>query len=690
MSDSQALDRLCAHYGIAAGYEDNQGRKQRTPDGTRRTLLQGMGVAAGNVETERRSLAEALDREWTRILPPAVVVRQDQHALELPLSLPEGGEDRPDRWVLTEENGDTRDDSLDLGGLQIAKQRLIRGQTWLLRHIRVPPPRQLGYHRLELFCETAGAPLAATTLILAPPRCYLPEGVCGERRSWGLATQLYAVRSARNWGIGDFTDLTRLVELTAEAGAGVLAPSPLHALFPGRPEHCDPYQPSSRLFLNVLHIDLEAIPEVVECEELRSEIAQEGFQALFRALRSASLVDYAAVAKTKLDVLARLYQHFREHHLEPGSERVGAFHAFREAQGEPLCRFALFEALAEHLGAAAGAQLPVNDWPEPYRRADSTEVADFAAEHTARIDFFAWLQWQAHQQLQAAGRRSLDLRLALGLCADLAVGAAPDGADVWAERDIYVEGASIGTPPNDSDPEGQDRPVLAWHPVALREAAYGPFIDALRANMRDAGALCIDQIALLDRLYLIPAGMDPDAGTYVAYSFEDLLGVLALESQRSQCQVIGGNPSAAAYATREELVESGILSFGCLYFGRDGDGGFLQPSDFEPQTVVSTSTYDLPTLTGFWRGSDLELRRTLGLFADEREYEAPLLRRSNDRARLLLALGRAGLLPEDHGADPIAVPELTPEHIRAISVYLARTPARLLLIQTFDLLGEED
>jgi (1->4)-alpha-D-glucan 1-alpha-D-glucosylmutase len=684
------LDRLCAHYGIAAGFQDVHGGTRRASDATRRALLRAMGVPSGDAETERQSFEQAIDREWVRILPPVTVVREDAQALGLSLALPEDRDLAPVRWVLKEEDGPVRDGSFDLASLTVADRRLVHGRPWTLRFLSLPPPRCTGYHRLELFSEREAKPFASTSVILVPCCCYLPEGVSGERRSWGLTTQLHAVRSARNWGIGDFTDLTRLVELTAEAGGGVVALSPLHALFPGRPERCNPYSPSSRAFLNILHTDIEAIPELDECEEIRSEIAREDFQALLRAVRSSPLVDYPAVAKVKLDVLARLYRCFRERHLEQGSERADAFHAFREEQGEPLRRFTLFEALSEHLEATLAASLSFDDWPEPYRRLDSTEVADFAAEHATYIDFHAWLQWQAHQQLQAVGRRSLELRLALGLCADVAAGAAPDGADVWAQRDLYIQGAWIGTPPDEFNPKGQNRRVLAWHPVALREAAYVPFIEALRANMRNAGALRIEQVTGLKRLYLIPAGMDPDAGAYLSYPFEDLLGILALESLRNQCLIIGEDPGSVPDAVREVLAESGIFSLGCLYFERDEVGGFRQPSDFEPRAVVSASTHHLPTLTGFWGGCDLEQRRRLGLFAEEREYDKQLLRRSNDRTHLFLALDRARLLPEDHGVDPIAVSELTPKHICAVYVYLARTPSRLLLIQTADLLGEED
>jgi (1->4)-alpha-D-glucan 1-alpha-D-glucosylmutase len=688
VSQHTALDRLCAHFGIAASYCDAGGREQRVPDATRRALLRALGVSAGDPETECRSLDAVLERDWRRILPPVAVVSEDTANFELPLTLPESEPARSLRWTLTQENGDTRDGALRLSDPPVTDQRSVDGQTWTRRRIGLPLPHQPGYHHLQL-AEEAGEPvLASTTIILTPGRCYVPETLSGDRRSWGLSAQLYAVRSARNWGIGDFTDLTRLIELTAESGAGALALDPLHARFPYQPERCDPYAPSSRLFLDILHIDVEAIPELADSPQVQAEIAREDFQALLRAVRSDPLVDYAAVAKAKLTVLARLYRHFRERHLEPGTRRGQDFEAFRKHRGEALRRFALFEALSAHFSEDAGTPLPCGDWPEPYRRLESEEVARFAAEHTERVALFAWLQWQAQQQLQAVGWRSLALRLGIGLCGSLAVGAMADGAEVWAQPGLYVPGARVGAPGDDSYAEGAQRGVVPWHPTALREAGYAPFVAALRANMRDMGGLRIDRLSALLRPFLIPAEMDPPTGTYLEYPAADLLGVLALESVRNRCLVIGEGPDKAPGAASAALTPPGALPFRALYFARNQDGGFLAPAEFEPQSTVSAAAYDLPPLAGFWQGTDLEQRRTLGRFAQDRAYEEQLVRRSNDRARLFLALHHEGLLEEARGPDPVAVPELTPEHIRAIYVYLARTPSRVLLIQTADLLGQ--
>ncbi len=685
--EPRPLDRLCALYGVAVGYRDPAGDEHPVPDSTRRALLGALGVAVGDEERERASLESALEAEWTRVLPPVLVVRQGVEALELELSLPSDVAEGSLHWSLLEETGRRVEGILDLETQGTARQRWIEGRAWERRHLSLEPPSEPGYHRLELRSQQDRLLLAATQVILAPARCYLPDGVSGEHCVWGLETQLYGVRSARNWGIGDFSDLSRLVEQGARAGAGVLAVSPLHALFPLRPEHCDPYRPSSRTLLNCLYIDVEAIPELAECEQAQAELARDDFKAALRALRSALLVSYSEVARLKLGVLERLYRHFREHHLETGSPRALAFRAYREEQGEALERFALFQALTEVLSEDE-SNGSFRDWPEPYREPGSPAFTAFAREHADRVDFYAWIQWQAHQQLRAVGRRCLELRLSLGLCPELAIGAAPEGAEAWGEPRLFLAGVHAGAPPDPLFPEGCNRGSLAWNPIALRQAAYAPFADLLRANMSDAGALRIDHIAGLMRQFLIPEGADPVAGTYLSYPAEDLLGVLALESLRNRCLIIGGHPGEIPETLTHSLESLDILPFQTLGYAGVGDRGFLSPAELEPQTAVSASSHELPPLAGFWKGSDLEQRRRLKLFADEHHYEELLVRRSNDRARLLLALDHEGLLPEGERTDPVAVPELTPAHLRAVYAYLARSPAKLLLIQISDLLGQ--
>ena len=698
MQAPDALDRLCAHAGIAAGYHDVFGREHRPDDATRRTLLRALGIAAGDPDTEQASLAGAIDREWRRRLPPVLVHRQGDAPPRLRLTVPERAAKGDLGLRLTEEDGRGSETAVVLDALEVEETRELDGERWLALALPIEPPARLGYHRLALADAEAAA---ETALIVAPRQCWPAD--TGPARAWGLVTQLHALRSDRNWGIGDFTDLTRLAELAAAAGADILALSPLHALFLAAPERCDPYHPSSRRWLNPLFIDVEAVPELAGSKEVREYLDGDDFQATLRALRGAELVDYRGVAAAKLDVLGRLFRQVQTD-AQPDDARRRDFRAFCDARGAELHRFALFQAVAEHLSEQPPTGRPetgpehaqhqdrggFDTWPAGYRDPESPAVRDFAEQHAERVRFFAWLQWLARRQLTAVAARCAALGMAHGLCLDLAVGASPDGADRWTAPARYLAGVHVGAPPDDFSPKGQDWQVLGWHPGRLRETAYAPFAAELRGAMQGAGALRIDHVMGLLRLFLVPEGAEPVAGTYLAYPFHELLGVLALESVRNRCLIIGEDLGTVPDAVREAIPDWGLLSTRVLYFERDAEGGFLPPADYRQDAMVTAGTHDLPPLQGFWTGADLERRRELKLLPTDDDYAQRLLARAHDRARLLLALDAAALLPADAGTDPVALSRLTPAHLAAVQVYLARAPARLLLVQTADLLGETE
>jgi (1->4)-alpha-D-glucan 1-alpha-D-glucosylmutase len=691
VADGTVLERLAERYGIALAYHDIWGERHRVAPGSLAAILGAMGVSAGDERAAEAALRADEERSWRRVLPPVMVVRADRLPARVRLNLPAALDDATLAWRVREESGAEHVGELRPGALPLLGSATCGGEALSARELALPVEPPPGYHRLEILRD--GAPLAATPLVVAPATCYTPPAFEGGARVWGVTVQLYAVRSARNWGIGDFTDLCTLVELWGARGAAMIGVSPLHALFPHNPAHASPYSPSSRLFANTLYIDVEAVDDYRECEEVRTQVRSAAFQARLKALREADLVDYPAVAAAKSEVLERLYAHFRRRHLEPdapGTPRARAFRAFQAREGERLRRHALFEALQERFHRADPAVWGWPVWPAECRDPASPDVEHLAERLRERVEFYEYLQWQADVQLAAVGRRSFELGLAVGLYQDLAVSVDRAGAETWSNQGLYAEAASVGAPPDDFSLGGQDWGLPPLVPERLREAAFAPFVATLRANMRHAGALRIDHVMGLMRLFWVPPGGVPKDGAYVHYPLDDLLGLVALESRRNRCLVVGEDLGTVPDEARAALGAAGVLSYRLLYFERNTAGDFKAPAEYPAQAIVAASTHDLPTLAGWWAGADLVLRESLGLFPSPAVRDAQVVARAQDRARLLLALERESLLPAGASVNPVSQPEMTPALARALHVYLGRSPAALLAVQLEDVLGVAD
>jgi 4-alpha-glucanotransferase len=387
-------------------------------------------------------------------------------------------------------------------------------------------------------------------------------------------------------------------------------------------------------------------------------------------------------------VLELLYASFQTRHVDVGSERAQAFRAFRAEMGDALEQHALFDALHEHALQTSGTW-SWHDWPEPLRHPDSPAVGAFARDHRASVDFYAYLQWLADGQLGAARARARSAGMRLGLYNDIAVGVTPASATAWASPGVCLSGVSVGAPPDFFNLHGQNWGLAPLSPAGLRESAYALFAATLRHNMRHAGAVRIDHVMGLQRLFWIPEGASPAEGAYVRYPFADLAHIIALESERHRCLVIGEDLGTVPRGFRRAMERAGMLSCRVLYFERERDGAFMPPEAYPRQALVSESTHDLPTLRGFWTHRDLKWRDTLGRFADAATFKAARAERDRDRVRLLHALRRGGLLPA--GIDPEQPPdEPSDELVLAVHQYLAATPGHLVMVQLEDALGEEE
>ena len=685
MNERAALERLGRIHEIAPDYYDIWGRRHEVSDASLRALLAALGVRAGTPREVEDSIRAAEFERWRTVVPPAIVVREEAAPWTIRLNLPAAEANSPLAWRLTEENGARSEGAFDPASPNVAESADLDGERFAARDFTLSVAAPCGYHRLAILRD--GAMLGEATFVVVPARCFRPLAVENDGRVWGTAVQLYAVRSERNWGIGDFTDLATLLAQWGARGADVVGVNPLHALFPHNPEHASPYSPSSRCFVNVLYLDVEATQDYTECDEALAQARTPEFQSRLKALRDADLVDYAGVAEIKLPMLERCFAHFRSRHLASGTPRAQAFRAYQAAHAPALGRHALFETLQEHFHHEDSQVWGWPAWPEAYRDPAAPEVARFAQSHAERVEFYEYLQWQAELQLEAVGRRAAELGLGVGLYEDLAVSVDRGGAEAWANQDLYALAASVGAPPDEFNLRGQDWGLPPLAPERLRAAAYAPFIATLRANMRHAGALRIDHVMALARLFWVPQGGEPRDGAYVHYPFEDLVGIVTLESHRNRCMIIGEDLGTVPDEVRATLARVGILSYRVLFFERQHSGDFKPPVEYPADALVTAATHDLPTLAGYWEGCDLALRRELGLFPTEDAHQAQLLARAQDCARLLLALEREGLLPECATVDPMSLPEMTPALLRQLQAFLARSPACMQVVQLEDVIG---
>jgi 4-alpha-glucanotransferase len=502
--------------------------------------------------------------------------------------------------------------------------------------------------------------IGANDETLKPPATPIPDHLRAyqghdtlPKRSWGIAVQLYSIRSRRNWGHGDFTDLANLIDIAATLGAAAIGLNPLHALFDDRAD-ASPYFPSSRLFLNPLYIDVEAIPEFppASMADLRASINE---------LRARDIVDYAGVATVKSRAFALAFEAFRNHGTD---ERHRQFEEFRRRRGPLLEAFATFEVLRRR------CEGPWQDWPAELRQPGQTLLDDLRAADEDQVAYFAFLQWIADEQLAACRDKAQRLGLPIGLYLDLAVGVRADGFDAWSNQRFILPSLEIGAPPDKLNTQGQAWGLAGINPVSLTDSGCEPFREVLRESMQYAGAVRIDHILGLKRFYLIPRGVRADRGAYVLFPFDALLAAAAQESLAHRCIVIGEDLGTVPPGFQDTLAHWGIWSFQVMLFQRAADGGFIAPDLYLENALVTFTTHDLPTFAGWILGHDLTVKRSLDIDPGESD---------DDRAWAKDAIART---MAGHGCPTV--------DFLSVNRFLAQTPSRLLMVNLEDALGEVD
>jgi 4-alpha-glucanotransferase len=555
--------------------------------------------------------------------------------------------------------------------------------------VRLAAPLPAGLHRVRLSARgvSGGHRSCSARLIVAPETGHEPDVLKDGGRIWGINYALYGLRSRRNWGIGDFEDLRRAVSWSAELGADFVGLLPLHSLFDAEPFGTSPYYPSSRVFLNPVYIAVDQVPEAAD-PEARSLLESPAFVGRVDEQRGRALVDYPGVWSLKLEALRRLHDVFTRQ--GEGSDRRNAFEEWRRAQGPPLEDFAAFCAIRDHLAAARGGAPVWQEWPEGLRSPASGGVASFRAEHAREVGFHAYLQWLAREQLARAAEEGSRGGLAVGLYLDMAVGVDPSGADAWRYQDLLARGASAGCPPDPFSLLGQRWGVPPPIPERHRGSGYAYFRETVEEAAADVGALRIDHVLALWRLFWVPGELPPSEGAYVFERAEELLALLRLVSRQARCLIVGEDLGTIPPEVRSELMASGFCSYRVLIFEKGDEGTFRPPASYPRQALVSVATHDLPSLDGFWLERDIEVKRSLGRYPDEETARSEAEGRRWDKRRLLELLRSEGLLPER--VDPgFEVPEGRLDCLaEAVHGLLARTPSALMLASLDDLLGERE
>jgi 4-alpha-glucanotransferase len=680
--DRSLIERLAGLRGIGNDYHNYRGELKQFSLETKSGILHAMGCPTEDDAKLGEAIAQTEVARFRKFLPSLATAHGPRIGFDINVTAREFG--AMIVWRVVLESGSSFDGSVSTAACAEVWRGEIAG-SWITRRrfelaLDLPP----GYHELE--ARISGGTPERCLLIVSPPKCFEPAAIVEGKKLWGIAVQLYSLRSRGNWGMGDFQDLEFLIRWAASHGAGFIGVNPLHALEPADPDRSSPYSASSRHFLNVLYIAVPAIPEYASCATAQARMTDSQVLNRLNELRARPLVDYRGVADLKLEILALLYRDFLDKHLAARSERGRQYLEFVAAEGRPLQLHARFDALNGFFRATRGCASGWMSWPEEYRDVEGDAAERFSRGHAPEVEFYVYLQWLANEQLTKAQALTRELGMPIGVYGDYAVGANPSGSETWVDRGSYCLDAEIGAPPDPLALKGQGWGIPPQDPAAMMAQRLQGFVRLIRNNMRCYGALRLDHVMSLCRLWWVPAGTAATEGAYVYYPLHQLLSVLALESSRASCLVVGEDLGVVPDEMREAMPEYGLYSYKVLLFEQIS-GRFRRPDEFVRRALAQATTHDMPTLRSYWEARDIELRRRLQLYPTPDVQNDVIRERDHDREMLLNALREQGLNPAHPNAplDPY-----TAELGQALHVYLARSATALVALQIEDLLGMID
>jgi len=689
----EILGQLSAAYGVLTSYYDIWGQFHEIPPETLEAMLAAAGV---NASRPQEALKYYENLSWTRLVQPVLVASTDQLPAELLFQIPasRSSEEKSNRVLhvrlqISGENTHSTNHSFNSEQLTFIQARELNGSCYERWSLPFPGGLSIGYYRFNLCVEYDKEEIEQETLvILCPGKAYLPPALHGDSKKAGIAISLYGLRSQANWGIGDLGDLKEFIRwAVGTLRLDVVGLNPLHAISNRQPYNISPYFPSSRYYRNFIYLDIESMEDYRSSMEAKEFVHEETSQMLLAQLRQSQLVQYQQVATFKLKVLKMMFQSFLKNHWrqEGLSDRGKELEAYCNREGFLLDNFATFYALEDFFHQTHDEAWTWRQWPQPFRDPHSREVKEFRQNHQESILFCKYLQWQIEEQLQEAQDLAKSLGASIGLYHDLALGIDPGGADYWAYQDFFVEGVTVGAPPDDFALKGQNWGFHPPHGENYYKDGYSLFRKEISRNCQAGGALRIDHVMRFFRLFWIIAGQPAKKGTYVEYNYHDLLNILALESERSRTLIIGEDLGTVPPQVREALAHLQIFSYRLFYFERDEHGGFKDGQSYPQLALASVGTHDLPTLAGFWAGEDLSLRKSLGLFPSESQFQAARKNRKQEKNKIVERLVASGFLSEHLAGNPNTYHEFTEELHSAIIGFMFSTSAKLVLLSQEDL-----
>jgi (1->4)-alpha-D-glucan 1-alpha-D-glucosylmutase len=680
------IDILSEKVGIIPEYYDKSTKQMIVSSTqTKAALLEAMGIKVKTREDVLDAIKRVEFAKYNSIVEPVYVFRTDGFPISIDININQKIQETLVCWECVEENGQVTSGCVNLEEMDVVDVKKIDSEKFEKRKLILPIKPPIGYHDLKI---SFGSEESKSKLIIVPVKTFMPESMKEHDKVWGIPVQLYALRSKKNWGIGDFSDLIKFIEIASDAGAGVIGLNPINVLCLDNPEAASPYSSNSRIFKNPLYIAVEEVEEYQTSEKIKEYVSSEDFKAKLKAVRQSMVVKYREVAELKMNAFRLMYAEFKSNYYSGTelSNRAKSFEDFCESKGEILHNLAVYQMLTVYMKKKFDVD-GWRNWPMDFHNPKNRMVKELAREFADEIKFYKYLQWIADGQFAKAGLACWKSNMSIGLYEDLAVGVNYQSSETWSSQSLFLENVTVGAPPDKFNPKGQGWGLAGFCPYAMKKDAYQFFRRILQSNMRRSGALRVDHVMGLLRLYLIPEG---EKGSYVSYPQDDLYGIIALESHRHSCVIVGEDLGTVPKGFRDEMHSRGIMSLKMLWGEREKDGSFKSPKDSQKLAAIGAGTHDLPTLHAMWKGADIELFSDYDLFRTPEDKEKAIKDRVKERTWLLEALEREGFAPKDSSLEgDLTSGKLVPKWLSvAVYSFMASSNCHIALVQLEDILGQ--